>query len=117
MVNSKTMKYSLLFILFFLLVFSSCSKEYIIERKEDKIIGAWEIDKVFYKKDWALFRDDITHQFRHDIVEFFPNYEAIYDDYSLNAVFDGSWSLIVDEEYCCGEDCFPKFLLYQPALL
>ncbi len=63
------------------LLLGSCSKEYQIRHKEDRIIGAWEFEKVFYKKDHALFRDDITHEYRHDIVEFFPDYTAIYDDY------------------------------------
>lgn len=104
------MKKLLLPLVLFALILGACSKEYIIERKEDKIIGAWEIDKVFYKKDFALFRDDISYQFRNDIVEFFPNYEAIYDDFSLEAVFDGAWSLIVDEERCCDNSDLEFFL-------
>ena len=60
------MKKLLLPLVLFTLVLGACSKEYIIERKEDKIIGAWEIDKVFYKKDFALFRDDISYQFRNN---------------------------------------------------
>ncbi|MCB0667304.1 MAG: hypothetical protein KDC80_15865 [Saprospiraceae bacterium] len=87
-------------LLFCTLVFiaSSCTKEGIIRRKENRLIGAWEFEKVFYKKDGAIFRDNITHDFANDIIEFFPNYTAIYDDYSLNAVFDGEWDLIIDED-------------------
>ena len=81
-----------------LFVVSSCSKEGIIRRKENKLIGAWEFEKVFYKRDNALFRDNITDEFANDVIEFFPDYTAIYDDYSLSAIFDGEWSLIVDEE-------------------
>ncbi len=88
----------------------SCTKEGIIRRKEDRLIGAWEFDKVFYKKDFALFRDNITHDFRHDIMEFFPDYTAIYDDYSLGAVFEGDWALIVDEDYR-GDDLDLEFFV------
>jgi hypothetical protein len=82
-------------------MFTACSLDYLIDRKEDKIIGTWEFDKVTYKKDNALFRKDITHQYRNDIIQFFPDYSAVYDDYSLNAIFDGWWSVIVDEDICC----------------
>lgn len=81
-----------------LLFAASCSKEGIIRRKENKLIGSWEFEKVFYKKDGAIFRDNITSDFANDIIEFFPDYTAIYDDYSLHAIFDGEWSLIVDED-------------------
>jgi len=81
-----------------LFIVSSCSKEGIIRRKENKLIGAWEFEKVFYKRDNALFRDNITDEFANDVIEFFPDYTAIYDDYSLSAIFDGEWSLIVDED-------------------
>lgn len=81
-----------------LFIVSSCSKEGIIRRKENRLIGAWEFEKVFYKRDNALFRDNITDEFANDVIEFFPDYTAIYDDYSLSAIFDGEWSLIVDED-------------------
>src|SRR5690606_29435614 len=51
-----------------------------------------------FKKHGALFRDNITHEFTHDIIEFFPDYTAIYDDYSLQAIFQGEWHLIIDED-------------------
>ena len=93
------------------LLLGSCSKEYQIRHKEDRIIGAWEFEKVFYKKDHALFRDDITHEYRHDIVEFFPDYTAIYDDYSLGAIFDGDWILIVDDDYYYDEGSDLEFFI------
>ncbi len=78
---------------------TSCSKEQRIIRKENKLIGVWEFEKVFYKKEGALFRDNITHEYRDDIVEFFPDYSAIYDDYSLGVVFEGIWSIYLDEDH------------------
>ncbi|MBK8504849.1 MAG: hypothetical protein IPL46_23140 [Saprospiraceae bacterium] len=81
-----------------LVFLGSCSKEGIIRRKENKLIGAWEFEKVFYKKDGAIFRDNITSDFANDVIEFFPDYTAIYDDYSLKAIFDGEWDLVIDED-------------------
>ena len=75
------MRTAVLLFLALTITLGSCTKEGIIRRKEDRLIGAWEFDKVFYKKDFALFRDNITDDFRHDIMEFFPDYTAVYDDY------------------------------------
>ncbi|MDX1478116.1 MAG: hypothetical protein R3301_10465 [Saprospiraceae bacterium] len=81
-----------------LIMLPACSIDYYFDRKEEKIIGAWEFEKVTYKKDSALFSDNITHEYRNDILEFFGDYTAIYDDFSLGAVFDGEWSLIYDQD-------------------
>ncbi len=89
---------NLLLLALSLLFVSACTKEGIIRRKENKLIGAWQFEKVFFKKHGALFRDNITHEFTHDIIEFFPDYTAIYDDYSLQAIFQGEWHLIIDED-------------------
>ncbi len=95
----KVMKRRLLVGLILLIALGSCTKEGVIRRKEDKLIGAWEFEKVFYKGDHALFRKNITDEFEDDIMEFFSDYTAIYDDYSLGVVFDGEWSLIVEDIY------------------
>ena len=76
----------------------SCSEEYFLDRKEDKIIGRWEFEKVYYKADNALFRDNITSEYRYDIIEFYGDYTAAYDDYSLNTVFPGDWRIILDRD-------------------
>ena len=76
----------------------SCSDEYLLERKEDKIIGRWEFEKVFYKADHALFRDNITSEYRDDIIEFFGDYTAVYDDYSIHTTFPGDWRIILDHD-------------------
>lgn len=89
----------LLFLVGLPLLMVSCSEEYLLERKEDKIIGRWEFEKVYYKADNALFRDNITYEYRNDVMEFFGDYTAIYDDYSLNTVFSGDWQIILDRDY------------------
>ena len=92
------MKRSILLTLLAVSLVSACSLEYYFDKKEEKIIGVWEFEKVTYKKDSALFSDNITSEYRHDIIEFFSDYGAIYDDYSLGVIFDGEWSLIYDED-------------------
>ena len=79
-------------------------------RKEDRLIGAWEFDKVFYKRFNAIFRDNITDQYANDIVEFLPNRSALYDDYDLNAVFDGAWNLLVEDDLYDGDNDLEFFV-------
>ena len=43
-----------------ILILASCSTNYRINKKENKLIGAWVFDKVFYKEDGALFRERRT---------------------------------------------------------
>ncbi len=97
------MKVTLLYVMLVIVALGSCTKEARLRKKEDRLIGVWEFEKVTYKKDFALFRKNITHEYRHDIVEFFPDYSAVYDDYSLRAVFYGDWNIFIDEDYY-GED-------------
>ncbi len=92
------MKDTLLLMLCCIFFASACTKEGVIRRKERKLIGAWVFDKVFYRDYDALFRDNITADYEGDVVEFFPDLTAIYDDASLRTVFDGEWDLIVDED-------------------
>ncbi len=104
------MKRILLLTLAFVVIFGSCSKEARILRKEDRLIGAWTFDKVFYKRYGALFRDNITSEYRDDIVEFFPDYSASYDDYDLGVVFDGAWNLYVEDNLYDGDNDLEFFV-------
>lgn len=79
-----------------LLLLVSCSNEFLLDRKEDRLIGAWEFERAWFKEDGDLFRDNISGDFERDVIEFFPNGSALYDDYSLGAVFDGEWILYLD---------------------
>jgi hypothetical protein len=97
------MKY-LLFFAGIALLASGCSEEYLLERKEDKLTGAWEIEKVFYKSDRALFRDNVTDEYRYDVIEFYSDYTAEYFDYSLNVVFPGDWLIRLDRDNYYTED-------------
>jgi len=83
---------------------AGCSEEYLLERKEDKLVGTWEFEKAFYKADHALFRNNITSDYRDDILEFYGDYSAVYIDYSLNTAFPGYWQIILDKDYYHTED-------------
>ncbi len=93
----------LLFVLVAILI-SSCSKERAIIRREDKLIGVWEIEKVTYKRDFGLFARDITDEYAGDVLEFLPDFSAFYDDSSLGATFSGSWILLFEEDEYWSED-------------
>lgn len=78
------------------LLLGSCSDDYRLDRREDKLIGSWEFEKAFFKENDELFRDDVTNDFAGDIIDFFGNYEAVYDDRSARQAYDGDWELILD---------------------
>ena len=80
------------------ILFTSCSDEYLLERKEDKIIGTWEFEKAHYKADRSLFRDNITDEYADDLIVFYGDYVAEYADASLNAVFPGEWRILLDRD-------------------
>lgn len=96
--------YVLLLVACTVIVCSSCSDEYFLERKEDKIVGTWEFEKAFYKEDGSLFRDNITHQYADDQVNFYGDYFAEYVDASLNTVFPGEWQILLDQDIYFTDD-------------
>lgn len=94
-----------MFVLVGLSLLFSCSDEEILDRKEDKITGTWFFDKAFYKADNALFRNNVISDYAGDFITFYPDNTALYDDRSLNAIFDGEWFLFLDR-YDDGEKIF-----------
>ncbi|MGB3801889.1 MAG: hypothetical protein WA952_18870 [Lewinella sp.] len=84
------MRYLRLFPLWLLLLISSCSIEDRIERREDRLLGMWQIDRATFKDDNALFRDNVTSEFRGDIVTFLPDNTLLYET-GAGALFDGFW--------------------------
>jgi hypothetical protein len=87
-----------------IVVLSGCSDDYLLDRKEDKLIGTWEFEKAFYKSDRALFRDNITNEYQDDLMIFYGDYAADYVDYSLNTVFPGEWRILLDRDIYYTED-------------
>lgn len=88
----------------------SCSDFARLERKEDRLIGAWEFDKAFYRNDWQIFRDNVIDEFNGDIIEFYEDYSAIYDDYSEGVVYEGAWELFFERQWD-GDDSDIEFFL------
>lgn len=106
------MKYLGLLVSYLLILFlCSCSDDAILERREDRITGTWYFDKAFYKRDNALFRNNVISDYDGDFITFYPDYGAIYDDYSLNAIFDGNWNLFLDR-YDDGEKVFNLEMIF-----
>jgi hypothetical protein len=77
---------------------TSCSNEALLNRRENRLVGTWVFQKASFKENGDIFRDNISEDFEGDAIQFFPNYTALYDDFSLNAVFDGEWALFLDRD-------------------
>ena len=73
-----------------LITFLGCSIEDRIERREDRLLGTWQIDKATFKDDDDLFSDNVTNAFRGDLVTFLPDYTLRYEA-GDGQVFDGFW--------------------------
>lgn len=105
------MKYSSIFYSIFLVfIFSACSDDAILDRREDRLTGTWYFDKAFYKRNNALFRNNVTSDYEGDYITFYPGYRALYDDKS-NTIFEGNWSLFLDR-YDDGEKIFNLEMIF-----
>lgn len=71
----------------------SCTDRGRLERRENRIEGTWYFDKAFYKGDWALFRNNISHKYAGDQITFYGDYYADYYDASLDNYYEGEWDL------------------------
>ena len=90
---------AILVILSIIITTFSCTPDARLERREDKLEGAWEFDKAFYRSDWDLFRDNVIDDFRGDVIEFYGDYAAVYEDASENTFFDGEWEMFYQCEW------------------
>ncbi|NJK82518.1 MAG: hypothetical protein HC912_00580 [Saprospiraceae bacterium] len=68
---------------------------FLLERREDRLIGAWEFERVRYDPNRG-FRQNLSREYEGDVIEFFRNGAAVYNDASLNASFEGDWILTLD---------------------
>lgn len=85
------MKYLPLF-LFVILFGTSCSLEERIERREDRLIGSWELDRATEQNFGAIFWDDITDEYRGDKVSFSADESLTYET-GEGDFFDGNWRI------------------------
>lgn len=88
---------------------ASCSLDARIERREDRLVGRWAFDKAFFKDNGALFRDNVYRDYAGDIIEFYYNYEADYDDAGDRFVYFGEWEIFAERERV-GDDNVEFFL-------
>ena len=78
------------------LLMISCSEEELVQRREDKIFGTWTYQRAFFKGRNALFRDDITHLYKDDIITFHTDYTCTYDDAGRRSVYEGDWFVTLE---------------------
>ncbi|MFT7120966.1 MAG: hypothetical protein ACJAZ9_001144 [Neolewinella sp.] len=71
---------NLYFLLFAALVLftTGCSIQDKIERREDRLLGTWEIDRAVFDEDGSLFNNNITNDFEGDLLTFLPNGQVEY---------------------------------------
>lgn len=90
---------TVVWMLIFGVAFHSCTIEQRLDRKEDKLIGVWTIDKVIYDKYGSIFKKKVTRQYRHDVFEFLPNNRVYYFDDDINFEFEGSWDIVAERSF------------------
>lgn len=78
------------------LLASACTDELRIERREDRLRGAWIFESASFRDNNAIFRENRDAEFVGDIIEFYRDYTALYDDRRERTTYDGDWELILD---------------------
>lgn len=72
------MKYLYLFFAFGLLFTTGCSLEDRIDRREDRLLGTWVLDRATFDEDGALFNSNVTDEFAGDRITFLRNGQVEY---------------------------------------
>ncbi|MEM7574182.1 MAG: hypothetical protein AAF433_14845 [Bacteroidota bacterium] len=80
------------FCLLVLLLSTSCSLDERIERREDRLIGSWQLDRATEQNFGAIFWDDITGEFRGDRINFFADESLSYEQ-ANGSLLDGNWRI------------------------
>ncbi|SEQ89931.1 hypothetical protein [Neolewinella agarilytica] len=84
------MKNLYILLAFSLMVTSGCSISDRIERREERLLGTWVIDRATFDEDGALFNNNLTDEFRNDRITFFPDGTLEYVA-GNGEVFAGPW--------------------------
>lgn len=103
--------FKLSFLAFIILMTTACTAEYRLERKEDRLYGAWIFESAAFKENGDLFRENRDREFVGDIIEFYRDYTASYDDRIDRIVYPGNWELILDRATFDGDDDDVEFFL------
>ena len=88
--------FKLITMLVVLVILSTCSNEYRIERKEDRLIGSWIFESASFRENGALFRENLDAEFEGDIIDFYGDYTADFDDRRDKIIYPGNWELILN---------------------
>ncbi|MCB9080234.1 MAG: hypothetical protein H6555_00805 [Lewinellaceae bacterium] len=110
------MKTNYLLPLLVLVILSGCTDTWYVERQEDKLIGVWEFDQAFYRENGDIFRDRIDRSFEGDILEIYPDYTSLYDDFSRREVYPGDWEFFIERDFYDDEndrECFLDLVFYD----
>lgn len=92
------MKKILILLLLSTVILSSCTDDQILDRKERRVTGTWKIDRATFREDWSLFNDNVIGFYQDDQITFYDDYSAVYNDNSLQALFEGDWGLILERD-------------------
>lgn len=84
------MKYLHALVFSFLFLAYGCGIDSRLERREDRLLGTWEIERAVFNEDGALFNDNITDDFRGDRITFFRNGQLEYVT-GDGRFFAGTW--------------------------
>ncbi len=72
------MKFLYVIILSTIFLASGCGIDSKLDRREDRLLGTWEIEKATFDEDGALFNNNVTNDFRGDRITFFRNGQLEY---------------------------------------
>ena len=98
-----------LFLLTLLLFTAGCSLEERIERREDRLVGTWVIDRARFDEPGDLFRDNLDDELRGDVLTFFADGSVFYEARD-GFDFDGFWRITAVREQADGERDVEFFL-------
>jgi hypothetical protein len=73
-----------------LLLSTGCSIQDRVERREDRLLGTWIIEKASFNEDGALFNSNVTDEFAGDRITFLPNGRLEYLT-GYGRFFVGTW--------------------------
>lgn len=72
--------------------FSACTIEDQLERKEDRLIGSWVIDRARFDEDGFFNSINITSEYRGDLLTFFEDGYLQYEE-NNGEIYTGTWYL------------------------
>jgi hypothetical protein len=84
------MKYLYTILALGILLSTGCSIQDRVERREDRLVGTWIIEKASFNEDGALFNSNVTDEFAGDRITFLPNGRLEYLA-GNGQFFTGTW--------------------------